>query len=84
MNFHGSRNILASEMIITSIDVFLKWFDYNNMVCLLNDETVNKLMQEFNEHFVINGEELITANYLLHYKNLDKIKFVDYTNYNQD
>jgi hypothetical protein len=71
------RKIIHDNFLIIPTDIFIKWFNiYENLHNILNNNDLLNIIKEFNENIAINAEELIFANYLFHYKNLENIKYV--------
>ena len=72
---HSPRDIIAgANFYISNVDIFLNFFNtYNNIEVLKNNELIFNKINSFKELFIVNVEELITANYLYYYKNFDNI-----------
>ena len=72
---HSPRDIIAgANFYISNVDIFLNFFNiYDNIDVIKNNESMFNEMIFFKELFIINVEELITANYLYYYKNFDNI-----------
>jgi hypothetical protein len=67
-NMRKSRNILPDVFIVSPLSYFLTWFDiYNNLKYVINNEEIDKKMNEQGEELIINAEELILSSYLLNY-----------------
>ena len=75
-DMHLPRKIMSDACIIAPTDVFLKWFNiYNVLPDIINNKELILEMRKINETLYINPEEIITAAYLFHYKNLDNIRY---------
>jgi len=76
-NAHYPRYLLPDNIIICPQHVYIKWFDiYNNLSNIINNDKLNLLMKHYNEILILNPEQIITANYLYYYFNMDNIEFV--------
>ena len=70
------RKLLLEYCIISPANIFLKWYNiFDNFTQFLDNAELEKQVRIFNEHLVINPEEIIFARYLLHFKNLENVSY---------
>lgn len=71
------RKIFADNFIIAPQTTFLDWFNtYENLPRVLNNRELEQKMKDYGERLMINAEELIFANYLLHNDNIDNLAYL--------
>lgn len=76
-NVYYPRKIIADNLLIMPTNVFLTWFNiYENMGKVLNSQEVEERVKSYGETLYINPEEILFANYLLHYKNIDNLRYI--------
>lgn len=81
-NIHSPRYIFSDAILILGVNNFLKLYDvYDNLHNLINNEQINKLINDYNEKLVIVAESLLFANYLFHFKNLDDVRYINLPNF---
>jgi len=75
---HHPRKIFPDNFILTGVDNYLDIFNmYNNLEKIVNNKTLEIRMKENGENLEFNAEELLFANFLYYFKNIDN---VNYTN----
>ena len=75
---HYPRKIFPDNFILTGVDNYLDIFNmYNNLEKIVNNKTLEIRMKENGENLEFNAEELLFANFLYYFKNIDN---VNYTN----
>ena len=76
-DIHRPRNIIPDCNFIIPTNTFLEWFNiYEKLTDILDNDHLLKLINSLGERIYINPEELISAKYILHHKNLDNIVYV--------
>jgi hypothetical protein len=66
--------IPGAVFYITNIDIFSNLFNtYDNIDNIKNNTEIFDQMNDLKEIFVINGENIMTANFLYYYKNFDNV-----------
>jgi hypothetical protein len=75
-NMHLPMKIMPDHFIITPTKTFIEWFKiYEELKDVLNNTQVVEDMRILKEDLNINAEQLIFANYIFHYKNLDNVGY---------
>jgi hypothetical protein len=73
---HLPRFIISDHTIVTTQEVFVKWFDlYKHIFEIQKNENLRALVASYQERILINAEEILFAMYLFHFSNLDKIRY---------
>ena len=81
-DIHLPRYIFSDHILLLGVDNFLKLYDvYDNLHNLINNEELNKIIDNYNEKLVIVPEQLLFANYLFHFKNLDNVIYINFPNF---
>ena len=81
-NLHNPRYIFSDAILIMNIENYLEILNvYDNLENLLNNNTVNELVNSYNEKLVFVPESLLFGNYLYYFKNLKKIEYIDLPNF---
>jgi hypothetical protein len=76
---HYPRKIIADNCIVMSTKIFLEWFNiYEELNNILNNNDLSIKINNLNEHYAINAEELLFAKYIYHYNNTNNILFYNY------
>jgi hypothetical protein len=70
---HCPRKILPDNFILAPKEIILKWF--SEIPSILNDERLSEKIRGFGERLEINPEELLFAQYVFHYGDLDRIVY---------
>jgi hypothetical protein len=69
------RHIIPDNCIISPSDVFLKWFNtYENLNNITDNHELEEIINSLNEKLIVNSEELLLANYLFYFNNINNIK----------
>lgn len=75
-DIHRPRNITPDFVFITPTKTFLEWFNiYEELIDILDNESLLKIVNSLGEKIYINPEELILAKYILHNKNINNIAY---------
>jgi hypothetical protein len=74
---YGERKIIADNLIIMPMDVFLKLFNLYTNISVLNSSETERLVKSYGEEMVIGPEGILFANYIYNYKNVDKVKYIN-------
>jgi hypothetical protein len=75
-NINCPRKVISDNCIITSINVFLEWFDiYDKLNEILDNKKISENISNINEELEINPEQLLLAKYIYHYINLDNLLY---------
>ena len=71
------RKLIPDTFIISPTNVFLDWFNiYDEIESVINNLDLMNTVLKFGEHISLNPEQLIFAKYILHNKNVDKVRYL--------
>ena len=71
---HCPRKIMPDNFILAPKEIVLKWFA-EGLAEILDDERLSEKIRGFGERLEINPEELLFAQYVFHYGDLDRIVY---------
>lgn len=75
-DYHFPRKIFPDHTVISPMDVFLEWINiYDDLLVLVENEKMRKLLLSYKEPFGICAESLMLASYVVKNHNLEKIKY---------
>ena len=70
------RSILPDNFFVLGTEQFLKLFDiYDNLPQIVDNAALKAQLEALGEKFIFNPENLLLANYLFHFGNLDKVVY---------
>lgn len=77
-NILHPRKVLLTDFVITSPDIFFKYFNvYQNLENLINNCELKANIERLGEDFEFSAENIHTLNYLYHFKNFDNVVFTE-------
>uniref|UniRef100_A0A6C0DQ94 Uncharacterized protein n=1 Tax=viral metagenome TaxID=1070528 RepID=A0A6C0DQ94_9ZZZZ len=81
-NIHNPRYIFSDAILIMNVDNFLNLMNaYNNLENLMSNNSLNDLINSYNEKLVFAPENILFANYLYYFKNFKDIEYIDLPNF---
>jgi hypothetical protein len=76
-SFHIPKYLIPDNFLIIPPDIYINWFNiYKNIKNIINNKELETKMNNINETFDINMEELLLSNYLLCGYNLNNIEYI--------
>ena len=69
--------IIPDNFLIIPPHIYVRWFNiYPNLRTIINDKTLEAVMENIKEPFIFNMEEVLLCNFFLCGYQLDMVKYV--------
>jgi hypothetical protein len=81
-DYHIPRAIFADNILLLGVENFFKFSNsYDNLYNIINNKTLDTLVTNYNEELVLAPENLLFANYLYYFGNINILEYVNFPNF---
>jgi hypothetical protein len=81
-DIHKPRHIISDAILIMNVEKYLKIMNvYNNLKNLLNNHNLSNLTNSYNEIMGFCPENLLFANYLYYFNDLNNLEYINLPNF---
>jgi len=76
-SIHRPRHIIPDPFLIIPPEIYINWFNfYKNIKNIINNMEIEIKLNNINEKFIWNAEEIMLSNYLFYGYNVNNIEYI--------